>query len=282
MSELEPPLGPARLTERQARIADRLDELSETLGDLFRAAVREAQERRGKAWIRLAAHACRELVIKLPDYLDIPVAGRRLDYALRFREIAERWPENLEDEPPAEVIELVVGLVKDDRATSASIRARAETFFAALESGDEFYSGEAAARAVLWVELQRYFPSVAHVPAPDVADPDAALFDRYFVRLERLLASQFRAEGYYETQADLDRLLGKEEPDADEAEAVVALLRGELYRSFFECAHAEMVAAAEGTRILSRAAGSDRRCSVHPLPGVAGGALPGRDRSGNA
>jgi hypothetical protein len=208
MSELEPPLGPARLTERQARIADRLDELSETLGDLFRAAVREAQERRGKAWIRLAAHACRELVIKLPDYLDIPVAGRRLDYALRFREIAERWPENLEDEPPVEVIELVVGLVKDDRATSASIRARAETFFAALESGDEFYSGEAAARAVLWVELQRYFPSVAHVPAPDVADPDAALFDRYFVRLERLLASQFRSEGYYETQSGPRSALG--------------------------------------------------------------------------
>src|SRR5262245_45840410 len=176
MSELEPPLRQARLTERQSRIADRLAELSETLAELFRAAVRETQERQGRAWIRLAAHACRELVTKLPDYLDIPVTGGRLDYAQRFRQIAERWPENVEDEPSAEVIELVVGLVKDDRATSASIRARAETLFAALESGDEFYSGEAAARAVLWVELQRYFPSVAHVPAPDVADPNAALF----------------------------------------------------------------------------------------------------------
>src|SRR4051812_40382743 len=106
MSELESPLRAARLTERQSRITDRLDELSETLGDLFRAAARETQERHGKVWVRLAAHACRELVNKLPDYLDIPVTGGRLDYAQRFRQIAERWPDSLEDEPPGEVIDL--------------------------------------------------------------------------------------------------------------------------------------------------------------------------------
>jgi hypothetical protein len=232
--ELEPQPAPSALSERQQRIAERLDALSQTLGDLFRSAVRETYERRDTSWIRLGAHACRELVNRLPDYLDLPVAGRRLDYASRFRQVSERWPADLTEQPPAEVVDLVARLVKDDRAASATIRARAGALFEALETGEVLYAGDAAARAELWVDLQRYFPSVAHLSAPGVPDPDPEIFNRNFVRLERLLASQFRAEGYYETQADLDALLAKDEPDEDDAAAVVALLRGELYRSFFE------------------------------------------------
>jgi hypothetical protein len=232
--ELEPQPAPSALSERQQRIVERLEELSTALAELFRAAVREARERRDSSWIRLAAHACRELVNRLPDYLDLPVAGRRLDYASRFREIAARWPDDAQEQPPAEVLELVVRLVEDDRAASASARERAESLFEALETGELVYAGDAAARAELWVEMQRYFPTVAHLSAPGVAYPDPDLFERNFARLERLLASQFRAEGFYETQADLDELLAKDEPGEEDAEAVVALLRGELYRSFFE------------------------------------------------
>jgi hypothetical protein len=234
MSDLEPDATSSTFTERQQRIVERLEELSPALADLFRAAVREARERRGASWIRLAAHACRELVNRLPDYLDLPVATRRLDYASRFREIAARWPENADEDPPAEVLELVAQLVRDDRAATAGVRERAEALFEALETGEVLYAGDAAARAQLWLDLQRYFPSVAHLSAPGVPDPDPDRFEKNFARLERLLASQFRAEGYYETQADLDALLAKDEPDENDAEAVVALLRGELYRSFFQ------------------------------------------------
>jgi hypothetical protein len=234
VGELEPQPIQAGLSEREQRIADRLDELSETLGDLFRATVREIREKRDRSWIRLAAHASRELVNRLPDYVDLPVAGKRLDYASRFRAIAEQWPADATEQPGSEVIDLVVQLVEDDRAASASIRARAEALFDALETGEMHYAGDAAARAQLWVELQRYFPGVAHVSGPGVPEPDPEVFERNFVRLERLLASQFRAEGYYETQAELDELLAKAEPDEEDADAVIALLRGELYRSFFE------------------------------------------------
>jgi hypothetical protein len=234
MPELEPTAVPPALTERQQRIVERLDELSPTLADLFRAAVREVLERRDSSWIRLASHACREVVNRLPDYLDLPVAAQRLDYAMRFREIAARWPEDLSDQPPREVVELVARLVEDDRAASASVRARAEALFEALETGELVYAGDAAARAELWVELQRYFPTIAHLSAPGLPDPNAELFQKNFARLERLLASQFRAERFYETQADLDALLEKDAPDEDDVDAVVALLRGELYRTFFE------------------------------------------------
>ena len=234
VGDLEPHPAPQALSLRQQRIVERLEELSSALADLFRAAVRVSRERRDSSWVRLAAHACRELVNRLPDYLDLPVARRRLDYASRFREIASRWPNDVHEQPPADVMDLVVRLVEDDRAASASARERAEALFEALETGELVYAGDAAARAELWMEMQRYFPTVAHLSAPGFPGPDPELFDKNFARLERLIASQFRAEGYYETQAHLDELLAKDEPDEEDAEEVVAQLRGELYRSFFE------------------------------------------------
>lgn len=234
MGELEPERIAVELTERQLRIAERLDGLSITLGDLFRAGVRELRERGDEAWMRLAAHACREIVNRVPDYLDLPVAGRRLDYPQRFREIADRWPEDLAEAPANDVLALVARLVEEHRAVSATLRERAEALFQALESGEVLYAGDAAARGALWVDLQQYFHRVAHVRGPGAPDPDPEEFERYFARLERLLASQFRAEGYYESQADLEELIAKAEPTDDDADAVVALLRGELYRTFFE------------------------------------------------
>jgi hypothetical protein len=232
--ELKPERRAVELTERQLRITDRLDALSPALGDLFRAAVDQLQERGGRAWVRLAAHACREIVNRVPDYLDLPIASTRVEYGQRFREIAQRWPDDPSETPGTEVLELVARLVEEDRAVAANMRERAEALFQALENGDVLYAGDAAARSTMWVELQRYFHRVAHVGGPAVPDPDIDEFERYFARLERLLASQFRAEGYYESQADLDELITKAAPTEDDADAVVALLRGELYRSFFE------------------------------------------------
>ena len=166
---------PDELTERERRISERLDALSQELGDLFRAAVRESRERADSSWIRLATHACREIVNRLPDYLDIPVAGRRLDYTLRFRAIAAQWPEDISEPPSEAAIQAVVELVLDDRATTASIKGRAAKLFENLETGDPVYSGDMAARAELWVELQRYFVSVAHLAAPGASAPDTAM-----------------------------------------------------------------------------------------------------------
>jgi hypothetical protein len=234
VGELEPERIAVELTERQARIAERLDGLSTVLGDLFRAGARELRERGNEAWMRLAAHACREIVNRVPDYLDLPVASRRLDYAQGIRKIADRWPEDLTQAPPDDALALAARLVEEHRTVSASLRARAQELFLALETGEVAYAGDAAARAASWVDLQQYFHRVAHVGGPGAPHPDPEEFERYFARLERLLASQFRAEGYYESQADLEELIPKAEPTDDDADAVVALLRGELYRTFFE------------------------------------------------
>jgi hypothetical protein len=191
-------------------------------------------ERGDKAWIRLAAHACREIINRVPDYLDVPVVGSQLQYSQRFRPIAAAWPREVDEDPTPETLSLVRDLVKDHRTVSATQRERAESLFRALETGDVVYAGDAAARGALWVGLLGYFVRVAHVGGPAAIDPDPDEFERYFTRFERLLASQFRAEGYYESQADLDALIDKDEPTEDDADAVVALLRGELYRTFFE------------------------------------------------
>jgi hypothetical protein len=239
LGELEPERSATELTERQLRIAERLGALSETLGDLFGAAVRHLNERRDKASIRLAAHACREIINRVPDYLDVPVAGSRLEYSQRFRKIADAWPDNLADDPSAQTLGLVKDLVEDHRTVSATQRERAESLFRALETAEVLYAGDAAARGALWIGLLGYFVGVAHVGGPAARDPDPEEFEQYFNRFERLLASQFRAEGYYESQADLDLLIQKEEPTEDDADAVVALLRGELYRTFFERAESQ-------------------------------------------
>jgi hypothetical protein len=132
VGELKPERIAVKLTERQLRIAERLDGLSSTLGDLFRAGVRGLRERGDEAWMRLAAHACREIVNRVPDYLDLPVAGKRLDYPQRFREIADRWPEDLAAAPADDVLALVARLVEEHRAVSATLRERAEALFQAV------------------------------------------------------------------------------------------------------------------------------------------------------
>ncbi len=102
--------------------------------------------------MRLAAHACQEIVNRVPDYLDLPVATRRLDYAQRVREIADRWPEDLKEAAPNDVLALVARLVEEHRTVSATLCARAEELFLAWEVA---YAGDAVARAALWVDLQQ-------------------------------------------------------------------------------------------------------------------------------
>jgi hypothetical protein len=181
----------------------------------------------------LVAHLARELLSALPGALGIALSHERLEYENLVSELAETWPADVRSsDPPAQtLVELRRLLDEHDRASG---RARAGPR-ALLSREDRARAGYIPDASIdRWTELSRRGSRLAHrlrnldrnLPEPDEA---RRLVDELTATLLGTIAP------YFAGIQEVDRLLAIENPSAEDARSVAALLRtASQYFYFFE------------------------------------------------
>lgn len=223
--------GPAgrQLTPQRRDILGHLNQVSTELAEVYKAALWLLDDCSMPARGRLLAHTARELINRLPDYLDVPITAKRVDYAGAVDRIAVLWEDNahrevvpgtmvdgpIEDSTVAAGAEIVISkrldseigsLVQEHRRSGAI---REERFASVLQPPEQ--SGPPFAKAQLepftrqWKELGRWFAGHAHVPNPGTKALDFGECASHFETLEHILYT--RLCPFYGAVEELDDIL---------------------------------------------------------------------------
>lgn len=197
--ESKAPLWQKGLTRRQMQILEELNGRGPELAEAYSAALRLISDDSIPARVYLLAHIVREIANRIPDYLDVPIDKRRVEYESLLDEIARLWQEGTE--PQASIAEPKVGtrLLESEepsrqaRGVSISLhlyraldrlvaahnesrQTRRESVRRLLRSGD--VEGSSLSDSHLdpivehWMDLTRWFAGRVHLRAADKEPPD--------------------------------------------------------------------------------------------------------------
>jgi hypothetical protein len=202
------------LTQQRRDILKELGKVSRELAQIYEAALRLLDDETMPARGRLLAHGARELINRLPDHLDVPIAANRVQYESALDAVVALWdddrhrqkaPRNLVDgvgqestiTASAEITisdkldGLIGGLVKDHRLSR--IR-REERLMGVLQPREQsrisLPTSQLKPFVRQWKDLSRWFAGHAHVPNPDKEPLDFSECEGQFRTLEDMLYSR--------------------------------------------------------------------------------------------
>jgi len=216
-------------TQRRLEILERLGEVSWELAQVYEAALWLVDDHSIPARGRLLAHCGRELMIRLPDHMDVPIEPHRVEWKQALDCIAVLWedethrqnaPGHLASEiadasslAPSAEIRLSNDLhARIDRLLKDHLRARAtitERVTGVLQppgqAGTPFPQAQLETFVREWKKLNAWFAGHAHVPNPDKKPLDFSECQRRFEILENILYT--RLCPFYGAVEELDDIL---------------------------------------------------------------------------
>jgi hypothetical protein len=211
-----------RLTGRQNLVHRSLKDLSNELSALYESALRVLMDGSNPQHHALAAHALRELMGRLPKFLDLPVlaVGGRLGDRVRELEplwtaaegsacrTRDSWAGEI-DGPIRRLLDALDAFFKWWRASRPKRREIAREVFRSTDpAGLILPPALQQRRADRWLDLNDYFVAIAHGRKVDDQEFTNALYDLEQVLLECL----YRRPS--EDFSAIDALLAEENPNA--------------------------------------------------------------------
>lgn len=211
-----------RLTDRQSLVHRSLKDLSAELSALYESALRVVMDGSNPQHHMLAAHALRELMGRLPKFLDLPVlaaAGRLGDRVSSLEPIwnategsacrkGDSWAGEI-DGPLRKLLDALGTFFKWWAESRPKRREVAGEFFRSTDpSGLNLPPALQRRRVDRWLEMNDYFVAIAHGGKVDDREFTMALYD-----LEQVLLGCL----YRQPSADfsaIDALLAEENPNA--------------------------------------------------------------------
>jgi hypothetical protein len=208
------------LTPRQERLERELRTRSPRLADMYASALRVLSDEDNVDRLALAGHGIREVIEKLPAYLDVPTPVRRPSLMPRVRELHDQWTVMVRKTTS------VVGTAWNG-AVDAHLQGfleRVRAFFEGLSQ--DFPYRKQAVRSLLkglkigslevsepledlnikvWMELNDYFVSVSHHHESDVDT-----FNINVARFERLLLDRLSPQTFDDFAA-IDDILAEDD-----------------------------------------------------------------------
>jgi hypothetical protein len=224
-------LGGQPLTRQRKGIFEELHGASWELTQIYEAALRLLDDDAMPARGRLLAHCAREIINRLPDYLNLPVPTGQIQYVPALDRIAPLWQEETNlagasaglaestahdgslTEPPTMSISVELHRQIDQLVTThlqSRMTARQKlrvVIEAAGQPGGGFSQGQLDTLARHWDALRKWFVERVHVPATPGTQEDFAEYVARFNTLEDILYSVLCP--FYGPLEELDEILEK-------------------------------------------------------------------------
>lgn len=205
------------LSGRARQLWEALSDIDEQLGHMYLGALDVLQHSANPDRLALAAHGVRELIEKLPRYLDVPaIENRGPGIREQARSLAAAWervgPSVLDGNgvltPSGEkmlgkVAEFCEGVASDPTRKQAKIAAVSRLDLNPLKLPPPIQELHVS----VWSAIEGFFIGVAH--HTKATDDDE--IEQYFAALDRFLLDRLRPRTF-EDFAAIDALLGKDGP----------------------------------------------------------------------
>jgi hypothetical protein len=223
----------ALLTARQREITEALARLNPELGRWFSSAAILTHTRTPAAWPEMAAHMCRDMMSRLPEYFAVPTS-KRPSYDQSVANLFKALGGALDDPDLREVslkgkaLRAMRGLVKQYGKVVA--RQPPSAFFEAAGRAGSPQAHQAWLDAA-WSDVQRGFVGVAHLQSIDQQPSDPETLLSLFERLEVLLAGQITST-FWTLDDQLKQIAAITQLTQQDLESALALARGEAFDGF--------------------------------------------------
>ena len=200
-----------RVTRQRREILERLGEVSSELAEVYEAALWLVDDYSIPARGRLLAHCARELINRLPDYLNLPVPRGQVQYVNALDRIATLWrgetsraagtawvaESSTHDGSFAEraAVSISVELYRQiDELVTDHLRSRMTAqeklrvvIQAAGQAGGGFSQGQLEPLVGQWNDVRKWFQERVHVPNTPATQNDLSECIRHFNTLEDIL-----------------------------------------------------------------------------------------------
>jgi len=217
------------LAHRRAEILERLRNLSFELAEAYEVALWLLDNPSIPARGRLLAHCARELINRLPDYLDVPVPAEQVQYKNALDSISALWEaETSGDGTPGKHLSQaseetstattegvtvsrrlyreIDALVTRHKQSLLATEARLSLIFRPSgQTGGHFATTQLAPWLRQWKALRRWFVGHAHFPNPGIRPLDFGECEARFSVLERVLYAMLSP--FYPAVEELDAIL---------------------------------------------------------------------------
>jgi hypothetical protein len=228
------PLG--LLTARQREITEALARRNPELGRWFSSAAILTDTRAPAAWPEMAAHMCRDMMSRLPEYFAVPTSKRPSydqSVANLFKALGGALddPELRELSLKGKALRAMRGLAKQYGKGAA--RQPPSAFFEAAGRTGSPQAHHQAWLDAAWIDVQRGFVGVAHLQSIDQQPSDPETLLSLFERLEVLLAGQITST-FWTLDEQLKQIAAITEPTQRDLQGALALARGEAFDGFLD------------------------------------------------
>lgn len=222
MSELPPdaPIG-STSSPRRRELERELRERSVLLADIYVSAFRVLADESNPDRIALAAHALRELMEKMPEYLEVPTPAHHESLKPKVQELLEQWSSMLRKTKcwatgvwAGEIDGHLGGFLKRlpafydwFSANNPLRRVEARKLLQRLNIGGVEVAAPLEDQNVgMWMELKGYFANTAHHRGD--MNPDE--FSGNLLRLETFLSDRL-VPRTFDDFAEIDEIIGKDD-----------------------------------------------------------------------
>ena len=217
------------LTRQRREILEHLGQVARELAEVYRAALWLLEDKSVPARGRLLAHCARELINRLPDYLDVPITTNKVQYEDVLDGIAVLWKDETHKRTTPGHLACAVAdessvasgaqvtlsnklhagidrLVKDHlRSRTTTSERVASVLQPRGQSGTPFPKAQLEVFVHQWKILGGWFAGHAHVPNPGGKALDFGECERRFETLEHILYTRLCA--FYGAVEELDDIL---------------------------------------------------------------------------